>query len=667
LILLPANFLRKRHTLLFLLIVNRITRAAPTVQVLYWYVRSFATCITCSNYAEEGKTSAMHSLRHLWPYAARYRYLLLAGSLCAAAGAAVSTLGPYILRLAVDAIQAGQLTSQVLLSYGGLILLVACFDGLFKFGQRILIGGVSHRIDFDLRAALFDRLMLLDQEFYSQMHTGDLMARMTNDLSAVRQFLGPGLSSSFTALLTLPAATVLMLLINVPLTLVVLLLLPLVTIVFVLLGRRMRRAFSAVQDQFGNLSTRTQENFSGIRTIKAYAQEEAELRVFTTANDHYRQLNLRYARLSGVLWPGVTLILGSVAALVLLVGGRLVAQGQITLGELVQFNAYLGLLTWPMIALGWMVNLYQQAVASTERLNAVLQRQPMITSPADASFDQEIAGEVEFQDVGVRFAAPEPVADATHLTTDQRRGNGQPPEDWVLRHISFRVPRGTSLAIVGATGGGKTSLISLLGRVRDPGEGTILIDGRDVRTLPLDRLRQRIGYVPQETFLFSISLRENVTFGRSGQPDGMEPVSDEQIRRAVEISRLSNDLVQFPDGLDTLIGERGVTLSGGQKQRVAIARAILRDPAILVLDDALSSVDTHTAAQILAGLRTVMQGRTSIIIAQRIATVKDADQIVVLHDGRIVERGTHHALLRQGGRYAAMYRRELLEAELADE
>jgi ATP-binding cassette, subfamily B, multidrug efflux pump len=609
----------------------------------------------------------MHSLRHLWPYAARYRYLLLAGSLCAAAGAAVSALGPYILRLAVDAIQAGQLTNQILLGYGGLILLVACVDGLFKFGQRMLIGGVSHRIDFDLRAALFDRLMLLDQEFYSRMHTGDLMARMTNDLSAVRQFLGPGLSSSFTALLTLPAATVLMLLINVPLTLVVLLLLPLVTIVFVLLGRRMRRAFSAVQDQFGNLSTRTQENFSGIRTIKAYAQEEAELRVFTAANDHYRQLNLRYARLSGVLWPGVTLILGSVAALVLLFGGRLVAQGQITLGELVQFNAYLGLLTWPMIALGWMVNLYQQAVASTERLNAVLQRRPTITSPTDASFDLEIAGEVEFQDVGVRFAAPEPATEATRLPIDQASGNGQPPEDWVLRHISFRVPRGSSLAIVGATGGGKTSLISLLGRVRDPGEGTIMIDGRDVRTLPLDRLRQSIGYVPQETFLFSISLRDNVTFGRSEQPDGMEPASDEQIRRAVEISRLSNDLPQFPDGLDTLIGERGVTLSGGQKQRVAIARAILRNPAILVLDDALSSVDTHTAAQILAGLRTVMRGRTSIIIAQRIATVKDADQIIVLHGGRIVERGTHHALLRQGGRYAAMYRRELLEAELGDD
>lgn len=607
----------------------------------------------------------MKNLRHLWPYMVRYRWLLLAGSLCAGIGAGVSALGPYILRLAVDDLQAGQFAQGLLLRYSGLLLLVAIIDGIFKFTQRWLIGGVSHRVDFDLRAALFDRLLLLDQEFYSQMHTGDLMARMTNDLSAVRQFLGPGLSSSLTALLTLPAATVLMLFINIPLTLVVLLLLPLTTLVFVLIGRRMRKIFSEVQTQFGQISTRTQENFSGIRTIKAYAQEEAERQVFAQANDEYRQLNLRYALLNGALWPGVTLIMGSVAALVLFIGGRFVAQGTMSLGELVQFNAYLGLLAWPMIAMGWMLNLYQQAAASMERLNEVLNRQPGITSAPAIRREREIQGTIEFRNVGVYFATPEPTADnrdSLPAATD----TSQPPEEWILRHISFRVPCGTSLAIVGATGVGKTTLVSLLGRVRDPNEGQVLLDGHDVRTLPLDELRQSIGYVPQETFLFSVSLRENVTFGRTDQQNGHEPVAEETIRRAVDIARLSNDLPQFPDGLETLVGERGVTLSGGQKQRVAIARAILRDPTILVLDDALSSVDTHTSAQILAGLREIMRGRTSIIIAQRIATVKDANQIIVLHHGRIVEQGTHQQLIQQGGRYAAMYRRELLEAELAE-
>lgn len=613
----------------------------------------------------------MTSLRHLWPYVAHYRWTLLVGLICAACGAAVSALGPYVLRLAVDDIQGGNLSGRLLLTYGGLIVLVAVVDGGFKFGQRMFINGTSHRVDFDLRSALFEHLLLLDQQFYSRTHTGDLMARATNDLSAVRQFLGPGVSSTSTALLTLLAAAVLMFTINVQLTLVVLLLLPVVTIVFTLIGRRMRQVFGQVQDQFGNLSTRAQENFSGIRTIKAYAQEEAEVRAFATANDRYRALNLRYVILSGALWPSVTLIMGGVAALVLFIGGRLVAQGTITLGELVQFNAYLGLLAWPMIALGWTVNLYQQAAASMERLTEVLHQQTTIASPDGARADVDLRGEVEFRDVGVRFLSEVPAEDGVVHHDDQTNGRRAMrrlwSDGWVLRHISFTIPRGTSLAIVGATGAGKTTLVNLLGRVRDPDEGQVFIDGMDVRTLPLTAVRHAIGYVPQETFLFSVSLRENVLFGVAEQPEAHMLGNGVRLDRAVEIARLSNDLPQFPNGLDTLVGERGVTLSGGQKQRVAIARAVLRDPAILVLDDALSSVDTHTAAEILGELRGVMRGRTSIIIAQRIATVKDADQIIVLHDGRIVERGTHRELVRQGGRYAAMYRRELLAAELETE
>jgi ATP-binding cassette subfamily B protein len=336
-----------------------------------------------------------------------------------------------------------------------------------------------------------------------------------------------------------------------------------------------------------------------------------------------------------------------------------------SLGDLVLFNTYLALLAWPMVNLGWTVNLYQQASASLGRIAEVLHRSPAISSPAHVPAHAALAGTVEFRDVGIRYSADKetrrggdkekaPVSLPPALLVAPARG------EWVLRHISFTVTRGSALAIVGATGVGKTTLVNLLARVRDPDEGQVLIDGQDIRTLPLDDLRRAIGYVPQDTFLFSVPLRENVTFGRTD-------ATQDQIDRAVEISRLSNDLTQFPDGLDTLIGERGVTLSGGQKQRTAIARAVLRDPVILVLDDALSSVDTHTAAEILAGLREVMQERTSIIIAQRIATVKDADRVIVLHEGEIVEQGSHRELLAQGGRYAAMYRRELLEAELTEE
>ncbi|MCU0491121.1 MAG: ABC transporter ATP-binding protein/permease [Chloroflexaceae bacterium] len=611
----------------------------------------------------------MNKLKHLWPYMLRYRWMLLTGLLCALVGAGVEALGPYLLRLAVDDIQAGAVVPAVLLRYGGLLLLVALVSGLFNFGRRLLIAGASYRIEYDLRHDLFARFMQLDQRFYSQNYTGDLMARATNDLSAVRQFLGPGISGAASSLFTLLAVAALMFGVNVALSLVVLLLLPVASLVFFLIGRRMRTIFTHVQDQFGSISTRAQENFSGIRTIKAYAQEEAEIGVFADENRRYRDLNLGYVLLSGALWPSMALMLGLIGALVLLVGGQQVAAGNLTVGELVQFNGYLALLAWPAIMASWMVNLYQQGAASMGRLLEVLRREPAVATAPDSHAVGRLHGEIEFRDVGIRFHV-----DEQQKTMNDERGTLIPATsevtqsavrssqfEWVLRHISFRVPAGTSLAIVGATGAGKTTLVNLLGRVRDPDEGQVLVDGVDVRELDLAGLRRNLAYVPQETFLFSVPLRENVAFGLHGE----EPADvATQLDRAVATSRLSNDLSQFPDGLDTLVGERGVTLSGGQKQRVAIARAVLRDPALLVLDDALSSVDTHTAAEILASLREVMRNRTTIIIAQRVGTVKDANQIIVLHEGEIVERGTHQELVRHGGRYAAMYRRELLESEL---
>ncbi len=581
----------------------------------------------------------MPHLRLLVPYLRRYRRRLLLGVLVAALGAAVSALAPLVLRMAVDSVANGHISPPQLLWFGGALIGLAVIDGVMKFAQRMLIAVTSYYIENDLRADLFDRLLSLDQAFYHQHYTGDLMARMTNDLSAVRQFLGPGLNGAATALLTFLAAAVLMLLVQPLLALIVILLLPLATVLFVVIGSRMRQIFHRVQDQFGVLSTRAQENFAGIRTIKAFAQEEAEVAVFTADNERYRDLNLRYVLLSGLLWPAMTLCLGLIAALILLVGGRMVAAGTLTVGELVQFNAYLALLAFPMIMLGWMVNLSQQAIASLERLGEVLRRQPAIASPP---VPRQPAGHgaIEFRNVGIR---------ADHSA-----------DHWLLRDLSFTLPAGKTLAIVGATGAGKTTLVHLLGRVRDPDVGQVVVDGVDVRELDLAALRRMIGYVPQESFLFSIPLRENVGFG-------VETIDPARLEHVIAVSRLVNDLDQFPGGLATMVGERGVTLSGGQKQRVAIARALMRDPRILILDDALSSVDTHTAAQILAGLRAEMAGRTTIIIAQRIATVRDADQIIVLDEGRIVEQGSHQALLALNGRYAAMYRRELLAAELERE
>jgi ATP-binding cassette, subfamily B, multidrug efflux pump len=554
--------------------------------------------------------------------------------LVATVGAVTGTIPPYILRRAVDDLDSRGVDLGRLLMFGLLIVGVALVDGLLKFGQRWWIGLASYRTEYALRNDLFGQLLRLDQRFYGENYTGDLMARATNDLSAVRMMLGPGLSNITGSGLMIIVSCVWMVIIDLRLALVTALLLPLISLAYVVVGGRMRRRFTAVQEQFGRLSTRAQENFSGIRTIKAYAQEDAEIRSFREVNQEYQRLNLRYVLLSGLMWPLMALLLGVIGAAVLLVGGQGVASGRLTLGELVQFIAYLGLLGWPVIALGWTVTLYQQGMASMERIATVMQHQPTIQDPQTPLAVERVEGDVRFENVGIRYG-----------------------DAWVVRNVSFHVPRGGSLAIVGATGAGKTTLVNLLGRISDPTEGQVCIDGRDVREFPLAVLRRNIAYVPQDTFLFSIPLRENVEFGRNS-------VADQEFDDALLVSQMVNDLPQFPQGMSTMIGERGVTLSGGQKQRTAIARAVLRDAPIMVLDDALSSVDTHTAAEILRHLRRVMTDRTTIIIAQRIATVKDADEIVVLDDGTIVERGTHAQLVQLNGQYAAMYRRELLRQEM---
>jgi ATP-binding cassette, subfamily B, multidrug efflux pump len=575
----------------------------------------------------------MHDLKALLPYLARYKSRLAIGFGTMFVSVALTLLMPFLIGQGIDKLQRGEPQSDI--AWLAVILLGAsALEGVFSFYRRFTINEVSRIVEYEMRNDLFAHLQRQAQSFFHERHTGDLMARATNDLQAVRMFLGPGFSNGFFTILTFIVAVVLMFTINFKLALIVMFFMPMVSVAFVVLGRKMHSRFEGVQAQFGKISTYAQENFSGIRVVKAYAQEPYELKHFSHENRSYREGALHYQRINQMLWPMMALVLGLAGAAVLWVGGNEVIDGSLTLGQFVQFSGYLLLLSWPMIALGWVVSLYQQGSASMGRIRELMSYRSKIADSPDTLSIDEIRGDIRFEDVVLQYG-------------DTR----------VLDGVSFHAPAGSTLAIVGATGAGKTSIVNLIARVHEAQGGQVLIDSVDVRHIPLETLRKHIGYVPQDTFLFSTSLSENVSFG----VDDPEPAKVDQ---AVEVSRLSQDLDQFPEGINTVIGERGVTLSGGQKQRTALARAVMREPAILILDDALSSIDTHTQSEILSRLRDVLRGRTSLIISQRISTVKDADQILVLADGKIRERGTHMELVAQRGIYASMYRRELLTHEL---
>ncbi|GAC1323543.1 MAG: ABC transporter ATP-binding protein [Chloroflexota bacterium] len=575
----------------------------------------------------------METLRGVAPYLARRKAQIVVGLVAICLGTAFSVVQPYILRLAVDHLhhrpQSSDLARYVLLLLGA-----ALGQSLCAFMQRSSISRVSRFVEYELRNDAFQHLQRMDEAYFHEMHTGDLMARLTNDLNAIRQFVGMGMISLFSTGSMLLAVIVLMLIIDWRLALVSFAVLPFVSVTMVVVGRAMQRRFRQVQDQFGQLSTSAQENFSGIRVVKAFVQEDHEIRAFARANEEYIRRNLNYVRLSGIMWPLMFFVMGIALALVLYVGGLDVSHGEITLGQFVQFNGYLAMLTWPMISLGWVVNLYQQGAASMARVMEVMHHQPGVRDTGLTHPIAAIRGHIEFRDVGVR------------------RG-----DVWVFRHVSFQVEPGSTTAVVGSTGSGKSTLMELIPRILEPDEGEIFIDGVNVRRIPLATLRAGIGVVPQETFLFSATLRDNAMFG-------VDAATDERLQYAIDVSRLSQDLNQFPHGLDTIVGERGVSLSGGQKQRTSLARAVLRDPTILILDDAMSSIDTHTQSEILTRLKKVMAERTTIITAMRISTVKESDQIVVLDANTVDEIGTHRELLLSGGLYSRMYRRELLRQEL---
>src|ERR1700737_4676656 len=574
------------------------------------------------------------SLRPLFPYLKKYRGSYLIGTICVFCNNGVWILFPLVLRRAVDDLRLG-VTREKLLTYSLLLMAVAAVKGIFQFLTRWILIGISREIEFDLRNDLFQHLEGLSNSFYQRTRTGDIMARATNDLNAVRMLLGPAIMYSANTIVFTAGALVFMLSISPKLTLYAFLPLPVVSVTIQYFGKRIHERFERIQAMFSDISARAQENFSGARLIRAYVQEQAEIASFETANQEYIARSLKLVRLMGMLWPTLELMLGVAVVLVLWIGGREVLLGHMKIGGFAAFNIYMVQLTFPVIALGWVVNIFQRGTASMVRINEILVEQSEIRDGAQAS-DLPMTGEIEFR--GLDFSY-----------------NGKP----VLHNLNLRIPPGSSLAIVGPTGSGKTTLVNLIPRIYDAEPGMVLIDCRPIRDYSLASLRTNIGFVPQETFLFSDRIRENIALG-------VDSATDQQIHEAATAANIGADIESFPEQYLTMVGERGITLSGGQKQRAAIARALIRNPRILILDDALSSVDTHTEDKILNHLREVMQNRTPIFISHRFSTVRNPDRIAVLHGGRIVELGTHDELLALNGYYTHLYNKQLLEEELAE-
>jgi ATP-binding cassette subfamily B protein len=639
------------------------------------------------------KVSAWKNLRGLLPYLKRYTGGLSLGLFALALMGIVGNVVPLATGIIIDVLSgsarpfsrgsaAGPLPASwlsrmvpyyqphsrhTLAIYCLLLVGFIALKGLLSFSTRWILIGVSRDIEFDIRNDLLDRLLILEPEFYVRNRTGELMSRATNDLNAVRMVLGPGIMYSATTLVTMLMAIVLMFKLSPSLTMWVLLPVPVVALVVRHFGKVIHELYEKIQASLAALSVKVQENLSGVRVIRAYAQEDAQIRAFDEPNREYVARNVKLIRTWSMFMPSLQALIGTTFLIVLWKGGYLFLRNQLSLGGLVSFSNFLTLLVWPMIALGWVTNIFQRGAASMGRLTYILNAQPRIDDrDATVPANREVRGEIEFRDlsftyptllsgdgnVGSASANGTPAKAASNGT--EASANASHP---TLSHINLRIPAGSTVAIIGPTGCGKTTLAALVSRLWDAPAGELLIDGRPIREWPLETLRRAIGYVPQDTYLFGDTLGENIAFG-------LPEYDPERVREAAEVANLEGDIEDFAEKYETVVGERGITLSGGQKQRTAIARALVRDPRILILDDSLSAVDTQTEERILSRLRGIMAGRTTILISHRTSTVQEADQIVVLRDGQIIERGKHEELLARGGYYSDLYHKQLLEEEL---
>ncbi len=575
----------------------------------------------------------MTPLRRLLSYFARHKTALTVGGLCVLGSAIFSLLKPMIVGDAVDGLTRN-ITRAALIRYGLLLVGASAVEGLFLYLQRLILIGASRHIEYEMRNDFFQHLERLPVAYYQEQRTGDLMSRATHDLASVRMLIGPAVMHSASSLLVVIGAFIMMLRINQTMALVSLISLPVVAGLVSFFGEKIHVRFKAVQDYFGEISARVQENLAGVRVVRAFGQEQNEIATFKAMNHQYVERNRSLIRLTATFYPMLHGVIGIMFGIVFYMGSRRMIAGTMSIGAFVAFQFYLGRMIWPLIALGWVINLFQRGMASMVRLHEVWRAIPSVSE--GTGWASDMRGDIEVRDLTFAY-----------------------DRHTVLRDVNLIVRHGDTVGVVGRTGSGKSTLLDLITRTFEPPSNSIFIDGRPVEGIPLRQLREWIGMVPQETFLFSESIAENIRFGRGDS-------THEEVRKAAEEAGLSGDVAAFPQGLETVIGERGITLSGGQKQRTAIARALIRNPLILILDDALSAVDTATEERILRALREIRKGRTVMIVSHRVSSVKDADLIVVLDNGRIVERGTHETLLAHDGYYADLYRRQTIEEELEE-
>ncbi len=590
----------------------------------------------------------MTPARRLLDYFARYKRSITLGAMCVVASSLFSLLKPLIIGSAVDTLSAGFTRGQ-LVRYGLLLIGVAAVEGLFLFLLRRILIGTSRRMEYDMRNDFYQHLQRLPLRYYQSQQTGDLMSRATNDLSSVRMLLGPGVMHMISATIVVTGSFIMMARIDLTMALVTLLAIPVVGGMAKFFGERIHQRAMAVQAYFGDISARVQENLAGVRVVRAFAREESEIDSFKRMNRGFVDINRSLIRLNAAFHPTLHSLVGIMFVFLFYAGSRKMIGGTMTLGAFVAFQFYLGRMIWPLIAIGWVINLFQRGMASMKRLHEVWSVDP------GPSGSLEVLGPSEGHPLRGTPRNPEAPEELLEIRTLTFSYDHRP----VLRGIDLTVEHGQTIGIVGRTGSGKSTLLLLITRAFEPPPGTIFVAGRPIETIPMRELREWIGMVPQETFLFSESIAENIRFGRAD-------ATDAEVDEVADQAGLAGDVATFSDGLRTVIGERGITLSGGQKQRTAIARALVRDPMMLILDDSLSAVDTHTEERILNALRTIRKGRTVLIVSHRVSSVKDADHIVVLDDGAIVERGTHEALLAKGGYYADLYRRQTIEAELEE-